>query len=104
MISYNGLIKLGFSTDDFKLQDDSDGNGVYIKEWLSASPLPSVAEIEAAEVEWQTEYDSLQYARDRASAYPSLADQADMQYWDAVNGTTTWQDAIAKVKADYPKG
>jgi len=52
----------------------------------------------------QAEYDSNQYQRDRASAYPSLADQADMQYWDAVNGTTTWQDAIAKVKADYPKG
>ena len=52
----------------------------------------------------QAEYDSNQYQRDRATAYPSLQDQADMQYWDAVNGTTTWQDAIAKVKADYPKG
>ena len=52
----------------------------------------------------QAEYDSNQYQRDRAIAYPSLQDQADMQYWDAVNGTTTWQDAIAKVKADYPKG
>ena len=27
----------------------------------------------------------------------------DMQYWDKVNGTTNWQDAIAKVKADTPK-
>jgi hypothetical protein len=27
-----------------------------------------------------------------------------MQYWDNVNGTTTWKDAIAKVKADNPKG
>jgi len=44
------------------------------------------------------------YTDERSLAYPSLADQADMQYWDAVNGTTTWQDAIAKVKADYPKG
>jgi len=52
----------------------------------------------------QAEYNANQYARDRATAYPSLQDQADMQYWDAVNGTTTWQDAIAKVKADYPKG
>jgi len=26
-----------------------------------------------------------------------------MQYWDNVNGTTTWEDAIAKVKADNPK-
>ena len=27
-----------------------------------------------------------------------------MQYWDKVNGTTTWQTAIAKVKSDNPKG
>jgi len=45
-----------------------------------------------------------QYKRDRASAYPSIQEQLDMQYWDSVNGTTTWADAIAKVKADYPKG
>ena len=39
----------------------------------------------------------------RATAYPSIQDQMDMQYWDAVNGTTTWKDAIAKVKSDNPK-
>jgi hypothetical protein len=26
-----------------------------------------------------------------------------MQYWDAVNGTTTWKDHVAAVKAKYPK-
>ena len=39
----------------------------------------------------------------RAAAYPSLQEQMDMQYWDAINGTTTWKDAIAKVKTDNPK-
>ena len=39
----------------------------------------------------------------RAAAYPSLQEQMDMQYWDAVNSTTTWKDAIAKVKSDNPK-
>ena len=39
----------------------------------------------------------------RAAAYPSLQEQMDMQYWDAINGTTTWKDAIAKVKSDNPK-
>ena len=43
------------------------------------------------------------YQRDRAEAYPSLADQADMQYHDAIDGTTTWKDAIAAVKAEFPK-
>jgi len=46
-------------------------------------------------------YDALQYQRDRQ--YPSIGDQLDMQYWDQVNGTTTWKDAIAKVKSDNPK-
>jgi len=39
----------------------------------------------------------------RASEYPSLEEQQDMQYWDAVNGTTTWKDKIAEIKAKYPK-
>jgi hypothetical protein len=33
----------------------------------------------------------------------TIQDQLDMQYWDNVNGTTNWEDAIAKVKADNPK-
>tara|TARA_R100000773_G_scaffold19395_1_gene17457 strand:- start:463 stop:765 length:303 start_codon:yes stop_codon:yes gene_type:complete len=43
------------------------------------------------------------YISARQAAYPSTGDQLDMQYWDAVNGTTTWKDAIAKVKSDNPK-
>ena len=35
--------------------------------------------------------------------YPSIQEQLDMQYWDNVNGTTNWEDAIAKVKTDNPK-
>ena len=45
-----------------------------------------------------------QYKINRVFAYPSIKEQLDMQYWDSVNGTTTWADAIAKVKADFPKG
>ena len=51
----------------------------------------------------KAEYDALQYQRDRATSYPSIQDQLDMQYHDTVNGTTTWKDAIAKVKTDNPK-
>jgi len=43
------------------------------------------------------------YIEARVLAYPSIGEQLDMQYWDAVNGTTTWKDAIAKVKSDNPK-
>ena len=72
-------------------------------EWHNGTtPIP-VADIEAKMVEVQAEYDANQYQRDRATAYPSIQDQLDMQYWDNVNGTTNWEDAIAKVKADNPK-
>ena len=43
------------------------------------------------------------YKEARQLAYGSIVDQLDMQYWDAVNGTTTWKDHIAQVKADNPK-
>ena len=102
MITATGLIKLGFkSKEDFIVQDD--GNGAYIKEWKSASPQPSEAEIESAHNEWQAEYDTQEYARNRATAYASIADQLDMQYWDSVNDTTTWKDHVASVKNQYPK-
>ena len=35
--------------------------------------------------------------------YLPLDEQLDMQYWDAVNGTTTWKDHISAVKVKYPK-
>ena len=44
------------------------------------------------------------YVQDRAEAYPSLAEQADMAYWDRQNNTTTLDDAIKAVKDKYPKG
>jgi hypothetical protein len=69
--------------------------------WLNGTtPIPK-ADIEAKMVEVQAEYDANQYQRDRV--YPSIQEQLDMQYWDNVNGTTNWEDAIAKVKADNPK-
>ena len=102
MITSNGLQKLGFvSGVDFTLQED--GQGVYIKEWNSASPQPTKAEIEAAHAKWQAEYDSKAYARARAEAYAPIADQLDMQYWDSVNGSRTWLDHIEAVKDAYPK-
>ena len=43
------------------------------------------------------------YIKARQEAYPSIADQLDMQYWDSVNDTTVWKDTIAQIKADNPK-
>jgi hypothetical protein len=70
-------------------------------QWHNATTPILKADIEAKMVELQADYDAKQYQRDRV--YPSIGDQLDMQYWDNVNGTTTWEDAIDKVKADNPK-
>jgi hypothetical protein len=40
----------------------------------------------------------------RKEAYAPIEEQLDMQYWDSINGTTTWADAIKAVKDKYPKG
>ena len=43
------------------------------------------------------------YTQKRQEAYASAGDQLDMQYWDNVNGTTTWKDHVAAIKAAHPK-
>ena len=64
---------------------------------------PTEEAIQAKLAELQADYDSKQYQRERATNYPSIQEQLDMQYWDAVNGTNKWQEAVAKVKTDNPK-
>ena len=69
--------------------------------WETGTAVISKADIQAKQAELQTAYDAKQYQRDRV--YPSIGDQLDMQYKDLLNGTTTWKDAVAKVKSDNPK-
>jgi hypothetical protein len=103
MISTQGLIELGFTSEvDFSLQDDSDGNGTYIKEWNSDQPQPSEAEIESADTQAQTEYDSLAYARSRKQEYDKL-NQWEMHFDDQRDGTSTWVDSINEIKNKFPK-
>ena len=92
ILKINPNAKVTVNADDFNQITWHEGT----------TPIPK-ADIEAKMVEVQAEYDAKQYQRDRAIAYPSIQDQLDMQYWDKVNGTTNWEDAIAKVKSDNPK-
>ena len=57
--------------------------------------------LKALQDTWDLENDS--YKSKRRAAFPSLQEQLDLQYWDQVNGTTKWKEAIAKVKSDNPK-
>jgi hypothetical protein len=79
---------------------DSNGN---IAWEAHAEAIPTTEELAAEVLRLQAEYDANQYQRDRAAAYPSLTEQADMAYWDRQNGTTTLDDAINAVKAAHPK-
>jgi hypothetical protein len=72
---------------------DKDGNSVDLEQ----------SKIDTARTELNTAAASVKYQSDRSTAFASIGDQLDMQYWDAVNGTTTWKDHVAKVKADNPK-
>ena len=75
-----------------------------VLEWLDSEQTePTALELSNEVTRLQAEYDSKQYQRDRAEAYPSLTEQADMAYWDRQNNTTTLDDAISAVKATYPK-
>ena len=81
----------------FKIKDGK------VAKWYSEKKQPSDEAIQSKLKELQDDYDSKKYQRDRAEQYPSIQEQLDMQYWDSVNGTTTWKDTIAKVKSDNPK-
>ena len=72
--------------------------------WLDETQTkPTEEEIvqKVAELEYKKEVEA--YKQQRAAEYPSIAEQQDMQFHDAVNGTTTWKDAIQAVKDKYPK-
>ena len=51
----------------------------------------------------QSDFDTQEYARNRAAEYPSTGDQLDMMYKDNKNSTTTHADAVEAVKTKWPK-
>ena len=91
-----------------KYYKDSDNQTYIYKDDGSEDHLISSDQIQITEAEANTladqEFAARPYSDRRRTAYKPLAEQLDMQYWDKVNGTTTWQDHINEVKAKYPKG
>ena len=69
---------------------------------------PTEKEFNDAVTSWTAEYDAQEYARNRASAYDSIGNQLDLLFHDMTAGkgskTGEWYKAVAKVKADNPKG
>jgi hypothetical protein len=72
--------------------------------WHDGNPNNiTVDQIKAKQAELKADYEAKEYQRTRAKSYPLIEEQLDMQYWDSVNGTTKWKDAVAKVKEENPK-
>jgi hypothetical protein len=68
--------------------------------WNNGTPKISKSDIQAKmdEIEIRDAH-----IRPRRKSYPSVEEQLDMMWHDKQNDTTTWEDAIAKVKSDNPK-
>ena len=78
-----------------------DATGAFDEEGNAITLVQS--DIDAARVTLNAEFNAAKYKTDREKEFASFGDQLDMQYWDSVNGTTTWKDHVAAVKAKYPK-
>ena len=68
-------------------------------DWLETTPIPE-ADILAKQKELQDAYDKLKYQRDRAVAYPSIAEQLDDLYHNGIDG---WKTTIKAIKDKYQK-
>jgi len=94
---------LGVSEVDFlkdvMLQDDSDGNGAYIKEWNLDIAQPTDAQLSAQESAADTEEANNEVRATRKAAYGDIGDQLDEIYKDI----DAWKSRIAKIKTDNPK-
>ena len=98
----NGVANVDF-TIDVLLQDDSNGQGPYIKAWnVSGVAQPTDEQLNAVDSAADLSERQNAARAARKTAYGDLGDQLDMQYHDNVDGTTTWKDHVAKVKTDNP--
>ena len=100
--SDNGVASVDFTTDVL-LQDDSNGQGPYIKEWnISSVAKPTAEQLNAVDSAADLSERQAAVRAARKTAYGDLGSQLDMQYHDSVDGTTTWKDHVAAVKTANP--
>jgi hypothetical protein len=97
----NGVSSVDFMAD-VMLQDDSNGQGPYIKEWNLDITKPTDAQLNAVDAAADLEERQAAVRATRKQAYGDIGSQLDMQYHDNVDGTTTWKDHVASVKTANP--
>ena len=94
----NGVSEVDFSKD-VMLQDDSDGNGAYIKEWNLDIAQPTDAQLSAQETAANKEEANAQVRSTRRSAYGDIGEQLDEIYKDI----DSWKARIKSIKDNNPK-
>ena len=94
----NGVAEVDFMKD-VMLQDDSDGNGAYIKEWNLDIAQPTDAQLSAQESAADTEEANNQVRSTRRTAYGNIGDQLDEIYKDI----DAWKARIKSIKDNNPK-
>ena len=94
----NGVSNVDF-TKDVMLQDDSDGNGAYIKEWNLDIAQPTDAQLSAQESAADTEEANNQVRSTRRTAYGDIGEQLDEIYKDI----NSWKARIKSIKDNIPK-
>ena len=96
----NGVSNLNF-VDDVKLQDASNGQGAYIKEWNLGISQPTTEQITSYETAANTEEALQVVLNNRRAEYPDWGTQLDYIYH---NGIDKWKtDIVDPVKTKYPK-
>ena len=95
----NGVASVDF-TSDVKLQDDSNGQGAYIKEWNLDIAKPTDAQLDALETQAQTYENNQQIISTRKSLYGSWESQLEEIYDDGID---SWKARIQQIKIDNPK-
>ena len=95
----NGVSNVDF-LNDVRLQDDSDGNGAYIKEWNLDIAQPTDDQLTSYETAANTAESNAQVIRTRKSLYGSNEQQIENII---ENGLEAEQARVAQIKADNPK-
>ena len=85
---------------DVKLQDNSDGKGVFIAEWNLDIPKPTMAQLDAYEAQANIVESNQVQVQNRIKEYGSIAEQIE---YITENGLDAWQSKVNSIKAKYPK-
>ena len=94
----NGVSEVDFMKD-VMLQDDSDGNGAYIKEWNLDIAQPTDAQLSAQESAANKEEANNVVRSTRRTAYGDIGEQLDEIYKDI----DAWKARIKSIKDNNPK-